>query len=167
MEAFMSIPFDEPSCSDVGTTTVAIEDGTTSRRARSTANARKSIFFGKPGTPEPQRQPISGTGSSESSGMGTHPSPRLSDDKVINGPEGHECGPVHVMRAPRTLHSGRLELPVGVNNLGEDSQLRQDSAIAEEAQLESTEERNDGRRPLLGGGRKLWSEKEIAILRGL
>uniref|UniRef100_A0A914RJ44 DH domain-containing protein n=1 Tax=Parascaris equorum TaxID=6256 RepID=A0A914RJ44_PAREQ len=43
----VSIPFDEPSCSDVGTTTVAIEDGTASRRARSTANARKSIFFGK------------------------------------------------------------------------------------------------------------------------
>uniref|UniRef100_A0A914ZW39 DH domain-containing protein n=1 Tax=Parascaris univalens TaxID=6257 RepID=A0A914ZW39_PARUN len=43
----LNIPFDEPSCSDVGTTTVAIEDGTASRRARSTANARKSIFFGK------------------------------------------------------------------------------------------------------------------------
>uniref|UniRef100_A0A0M3HL29 Myb-like domain-containing protein n=1 Tax=Ascaris lumbricoides TaxID=6252 RepID=A0A0M3HL29_ASCLU len=99
--------------------------------------------------------------------MGTHRSPRLNDDEVINGPTGHESDPVHVVRAPRTLHPRRLELPIGVNNLGEASQLRQDSAIAEEAQLESTESRNDGRRPPLRGGRKLWSEKEIATLRRL
>uniref|UniRef100_A0A0M3III2 Reverse transcriptase n=1 Tax=Ascaris lumbricoides TaxID=6252 RepID=A0A0M3III2_ASCLU len=99
--------------------------------------------------------------------MGTHRSPRLNDDEVINGPKGHESDPVHVVRAPRTLHPRRLELPIGVNNLGEASQLRQDSALAEEAQLESTENRNDGRCPPWRGGRKLWSEREIATLRRL
>ncbi|VDK65383.1 unnamed protein product [Anisakis simplex] len=54
---FICIPFDEPSCSEEGTTTTTSsvtpinEDtgggGSGSRRGRSSANARKSIFFGK------------------------------------------------------------------------------------------------------------------------